>query len=490
VSILSDLSTGSIVFLLLALLLALAFEFVNGFHDTANAVATVIYTNTLKPGYAVIWSGTWNLIGALISNGVVAFGIIALLPIELVIDASSAAGFAMVFALLISTIIWNIGTWYLGLPVSSSHTLIGSILGVGLMNSVVTGVGFGTGVNWVKAQEVFASLLISPLIGFTAAALILVAAKAVIVSQELYLAPKLDQAPPLWIRVLLILTCAGVSFAHGSNDGQKGMGLIMLILVGIIPSVYALDLGGDVGQLLAAQTSVTVVIANHAKINPPLIDHQSASNQLAEYLRTGMDRDQIFPALVAENKAIASKLHGIKTLTDIAAVDRSALRTDIYLVEKSISKMLKQEGMFSNPEAKILTNYLAQLKGATEFIPAWVKVSVAIALGLGTTIGWKRIVTTVGEKIGEDHLTYAQGAVAELVAMSTIAAADYLGLPVSTTHVLSSGIAGAMTANGSAIQKDTVQGLLLAWALTLPVCMLLGAITFSIGLCLTGTHLG
>jgi inorganic phosphate transporter, PiT family len=486
VSILSDLSTGSLVFLLLALFLALVFEFVNGFHDTANAVATVIYTNALKPGYAVIWSGTWNLIGALTSNGIVAFGIIALLPIELVIDTSSAAGFAMVFALLISAIIWNIGTWYLGLPVSSSHTLIGSILGVGLMNSVVTGAGFGVGVNWVKAQEVFASLLISPLIGFTAAALIFLAAKATVTNPDLYVAPELDQAPPLWIRVLLILTCAGVSFAHGSNDGQKGMGLIMLILVGIIPSIYALDLGGDVSQLLAAQTSATAVIANHASLNPLLIDRQSASNELSNYLRVGQDSDKVFLALVASSDTIASKLHGRTILKDIASDDRSSLRTNIYLVEESISKLLKQEGNFSKPEAKILTNYLVQLKSATEFIPVWVKLAVAVALGLGTTIGWKRIVTTVGEKIGEDHLTYAQGAVTELVAMSTIAAADYLGLPVSTTHVLSSGIAGTMAANGSAIQKDTVQSLLLAWALTLPICMLLGSLTFLLGLFLTG----
>ncbi|MBA3924141.1 MAG: inorganic phosphate transporter, partial [Nostocaceae cyanobacterium] len=233
--IFQELTFGSGIFLLLALGLALGFEFVNGFHDTANAVATVIYTHSLKPTYAVILSGCFNLLGVLVSSGAVAFGIIALLPVELVINVGSGAGFAMVFGLLISAIAWNLGTWYLGLPASSSHTLIGSILGVGLANSLLSsGQSFGEGVNWAKAQEVFTALLLSPIVGFIGAALLLLLAKNLIKRPELYQAPETDAPPPLWIRCLLILTCTGVSFAHGSNDGQKGMGLIMLILVGIV----------------------------------------------------------------------------------------------------------------------------------------------------------------------------------------------------------------------------------------------------------------
>ena len=229
--------------MLLALLLALSFEFVNGFHDTANAVATVIYTHTLKPTYAVVWSGCWNLIGVLASTGAVAFGVLALLPVELVLNSGSGAGFAMVFALLISAIIWNLGTWYFGLPASSSHTLIGSIMGVGLANSMLSpGHVFGEGVNWAKASEVGMALLISPVIGFTCAALLLLALKALVKSKALFTAPPKDQPPPPWIRGVLMLTCTGVSFAHGSNDGQKGMGLIMLILIGILPATYAVNL--------------------------------------------------------------------------------------------------------------------------------------------------------------------------------------------------------------------------------------------------------
>src|ERR1700723_3714760 len=236
--------------LFLALALALSFEFVNGFHDTANAVATVIYTNSLKPAYAVVWSGCWNLIGVLTSSGAVAFGIVALLPVELVINVGSGAGFAMVFALLISSIRWNLGTWYLGLPASSSHTLIGSIVGGGLMNSLMSpGSEFGEGVNWAKVEDTVKALVFSPLLGFVAAALLLLAAKALLRNPALYKAPEGDKPPPVWIRGLLVLTCTGVSFAHGSNDGQKGMGLIVLILVGIVPTAFALNLATSSADL-------------------------------------------------------------------------------------------------------------------------------------------------------------------------------------------------------------------------------------------------
>ncbi|MBR8832909.1 MAG: inorganic phosphate transporter [Stigonema ocellatum SAG 48.90 = DSM 106950] len=472
------------LFLLLALGLALSFEFVNGFHDTANAVATVIYTHTLKPTYAVVWSGCWNLLGVLSSTGAVAFGIIALLPVELVVNAGSAAGFAMVFSLLISAIIWNLGTWYLGLPASSSHTLIGSIMGVGLANSMLSaGHAFGEGVNWSKVQEVFTSLLVSPIVGFFCAAGLLLLAKATIHRPELYRSPE-GRVPPMWIRGLLMLTCTGVSFAHGSNDGQKGMGLIMLILIGILPGIYALNLNLDaatVKGLSAASQSAIVVFDKHV---PPGVSQQSknASNDLSTFLQTGNANEKTFAALSTENHTIANKLTGKTNFKALSSEERRSLRSEIYLVSKTLGKLDKQNKFTDASEKKILGDYKHQLEAVTEFIPDWVKVAVAFSLGIGTMIGWKRIVVTVGEKIGKDHLTYAQGASAELVAMATIAAADHYGLPVSTTHVLSSGVAGTMAANRSGLQMDTLRNLLLAWVLTLPVCVLLGAATFSASL--------
>jgi PiT family inorganic phosphate transporter len=477
------LSIGNGIFLLLALTMALSFEFVNGFHDTANAVATVIYTHSLKPWVAVIWSGCWNLIGVLTSTGVVAFGVLALLPVELVLNVGSGAGFAMVFSLLISAIIWNLGTWYMGLPASSSHSLIGAILGVGLANAWVSGPHtFGEGINWSKASEVGASLLFSPIVGFGCAFLLLLLSKKFIKNKALYTAPDKDQPPPMGIRALLVLTCTGVSFAHGSNDGQKGMGLIMLILVGILPLSFAVNLNtgsAAIADLAATTQTISFQMDRHA---PGIAQagKQAASDELSAYLKTsGTVNDRTFAAVGTKCREISATLEGKNSLSELSPDDRRGLRSDLYLTSETLGKLIKQKKFGDAEEQKSVARLKGNIDKVTKFIPVWVKVAVALALGLGTMIGWKRIVVTVGEKIGKDHLTYAQGAAAELVAMATILAADNMGLPVSTTHVLSSGVAGTMAANRSGLQMNTLRNLLLAWVLTLPVCVLLGAGIFA-----------
>ena len=325
-----QLSIPTVMFLLLALGLALGFEFVNGFHDTANAVATVIYTHTLKPVYAVVWSGCWNLIGVLQSTGGVAFGVIALLPVELVIHVGSAAGFAMVFALLISAIIWNVGTWYFGLPASSSHTLIGSIMGVGLANSMMgKGHVFGEGVNWAKASEVGMSLLISPIVGFTCAALLLLLCKLLVKREDLYRAPENEKAPPLWIRGLLMLTCTGVSFAHGSNDGQKGMGLIMLILIGILPATYAVNLDTNqaaVSEISQSAVAITAQMGHHSP-GTALAGLQASSDELSQYLKTaGVSSDLTYAAIKNKCFEISGMIEGKKSFTELNTDERRTLR--------------------------------------------------------------------------------------------------------------------------------------------------------------------
>jgi len=480
-----SIAAGHGIFLILALGLALAFEFVNGFHDTANAVATVIYTHTLRPTVAVVWSGCWNLVGVLTSSGAIAFSIVALLPIDLVLNAGSAAGFAMVFALLISAIIWNLGTWYLGLPASSSHTLVGAILGVGLGHSLLTpGLGFGEGVNWSKAAEVGTSLLISPIVGFSAAGLLLLVSKKLLRRPELFRAPEPGKAPPGWIRGTLVLTCTGVSVAHGSNDGQKGMGLVVLILVGILPGAYSVNLNSSHADLRNLATSAQLassVVARHAPASP--MASTEATAELSRFLKaSGQMSDRTVPALSIKNREIIEIVAGRGSFRELSLANRKALRSDLYLIDATFAKL---DGLdyFSNPgEREVISSYRASLGTAIHFIPSWVKFAVAVALGVGTMIGWKRIVVTVGEKIGKGHLTYAQGAAAELVAMTTIGASDYLGLPVSTTHVLSSGVAGTMAANHSGLQVETLRNLLLAWVLTLPVCVVLGASTFAAAL--------
>ena len=472
------------IFLLLALALAFGFEMVNGFHDTANAVATVIYTHTLRPTVAVVWSGMWNLIGVLVSNGAVAFSIVALLPIELVLNVGSGAGFAMVFSLLISAMIWNLGTWYLGLPASSSHTLIGAIMGVGLANSYMTpGQVFGEGVNWGKAQEVFSSLLISPIIGFVGSALLLLLMKALIKRPELHRPPEGNQPPPPWIRGLLTLTCTGVSFFHGSNDGQKGMGLVVLILVGVLPAQYALNPAAKKTDLqnIVSNSQQSAVLLD--KMAPTQLKGKQATDELSQFLKVkGVSKNETVAALAGLNHEIQDDLNGRTGYGDLSLDQKRAFRSKIYLVSTAISKLIKNK-QINNPDAvKELTAYSKTLDKETKYIPTWVKVAVACFLGFGTMIGWKRIVVTVGEKIGKEHLNYGQGASAELVAMGTIGLADWFGLPVSTTHVLSSGVAGTMAANRSGLQAATLRNIILAWILTLPVCVLLGASIFSFAL--------
>jgi len=456
-----------------ALLIALGFEFVNGFHDTANAVATVIYTHSMPPNVAVMWSGFFNFLGVLLSSGAVAFGIISLLPVELILQVGSSAGFAMVFALLIAAILWNLGTWMLGLPASSSHTLIGSIIGVGVANALMHGRDGTSGVDWAQATKIGYSLLLSPLVGFFAAALLLLVLKRLVKNKALYEAPKGNRPPPWWIRLALITTCTGVSFAHGSNDGQKGMGLIMLILVGTMPMAYALNRAMPVDHIVpfVAMAQATQASLRHdSEVAAPA----QARQTLSTYVRTRELTPELVPALaeVAGSIAAQIKQHGslAKVPTDLVA----NVRNDMYIASEAMRFLEKEPAVHLSADSRAnLKAFKKQLDDATKFIPLWVKVVVAIALGLGTMVGWKRIVVTVGEKIGKTHLSYGQGASAELVAMATIGAADVFGLPVSTTHVLSSGVAGTMAANQSGLQMSTIRNLLMAWVLTLPAAMLL-----------------
>lgn len=477
------LSSISFIMLGLALLTALGFEFVNGFHDTANAVATVIYTNALPAPVAVIWSGFFNFIGVLTASGAVAYGIIALLPVELILNVNSSAGFAMVFALLLAAIIWNLGTWALGIPASSSHTMIGSIIGVGLMNQLLNS-GSSTGVSGVdiaQVTKVFKALLFSPLIGFFFAAIVFLILKFFLQKRQesLFTAPEGNKPPPFFTRLMLILTCTGVSFAHGSNDGQKGMGLIMLILIGIVPLAYSLNKtmnSKDVQAFVNASDKSAYILAPQL----PTLSLAESRQVLTTYIQSHQQTPQVVPAVAVIAHSLSDAVAGYKSIDKVPDDATVNLRKDMYLSSASLKALDKDKQLEQLPAAQqaVVKDYRGQLDKATQYIPTWVKVAVALALGLGTMVGWKRIVVTVGEKIGKTHLTYGQGVSAELVAMSTIFAADKFGLPVSTTHVLNSAVAGTMTANKSGLQWSTVRSIVMAWVLTLPCAMLLSAILY------------
>jgi PiT family inorganic phosphate transporter len=468
------LAIGTFVLLGLALVIALGFEFVNGFHDTANAVATVIYTHSLPPMVAVVWSGAFNFLGVLTSTGAVAYSIVNLLPVELILQVGSGAGYAMIFALLIAAIIWNLGTWAFGIPNSSSHALVGSIMGVGLANQFMAPAGSATsGVDWGQAVSVGEALLFSPVCGFILSAVLLLLFKLIIKNKALYTAPTGDKPPPGWIRAMLIATCTGVSFFHGGNDGQKGMGLIMLILIGAAPTAYALNRAipesstpAFIQTTQAAQAVFTAHSGGVAAITPA-----AARDRVGLALRTkDLNQPDVYGALAVLAGDIAKQVQGYGALNKVPAAATSNVRNDMYLESDAIRNMKSPASLTPEENGK-LKNLMTALNAGTRFIPTWVKVAVAVALGLGTMVGWKRIVVTVGEKIGKTHLTYAQGASAEIVAMGTIGLAEAYGLPVSTTHILSSGVAGTMAANGSGLQWSTLRSMALAWVMTLPAAM-------------------
>jgi PiT family inorganic phosphate transporter len=493
---LGDLSWLTLTTVAIGLLTAFAFEFINGFHDTANAVATVIYTNSMKPVPAVVWSGIWNLLGLLHASTLglaVAFSIVQMLPVDLVVESGTFAGTVMVLSMMVTAIAWNLGTWYVGLPASSSHTLIGSVLGVGLAGSLLQGNGILAGMHWPKVIQVFTSLLVSPLIGFSAAALLVFLGRRLLRDERLFRAPEGSEPPPLWIRGLLLFTCTGVSFAHGSNDGQKGVGLVMLILVGSLPGAYALNPTFQQKQMTAVIASLDEADALLAQSpSSPLTERNGGSHlrklpedRSADWRHVPLAKEPLSDrgTIRLQIALVRQRLEGKTTVADIPEAERWHVRSDLLRLREAFRDYVAEHPEIQQGgKAQVLARVRARLVPLTEFAPRWVVVAVALALGIGTMVGWKRIVVTVGEKIGETHLTYGQGAAAELVAMATIFSADRLGLPVSTTHVLNAGVAGTMKANGSGLQPKTVRNIALAWVLTLPVCMTASAVIFWLGM--------
>ena len=482
--IFSGLDAWVAVSLLLALAFVLTFEFINGFHDTANAVATVIYTKAMPPHLAVILSGCFNFLGVLLGGVGVAYAIVHLLPVELLISTNTAYGLVMVFSMLSAAIAWNLGTWYFGIPASSSHTLIGSILGVGLANALIADIPLSTGVNWQKAIDIALSLLLSPAAGFIVAALILLGLKWLRRESKMHTNP--DQRlsidgkkhPPFWNRLVLVLSAMGVSFVHGSNDGQKGIGLIMLVLIGIVPAKFVLDLNSTTYQIErtrdAAQHLSEFYTRNNDSLNEYLALGKNGTTELPKKFRCDVKLTE--PTIAA----LLKSLDGVTDYNNMEQQDRTQVRRYLLCLDDTAKKVSKLKEL-PKREVADLDKLRKDLTATTEYAPFWVIIAVAMALGLGTMIGWKRVVLTVGEKIGKQGMTYAQGMSAQITAAIAIGMANIYSLPVSTTHVLSSGVAGTMVANKSGLQLGTVRTILMAWVLTLPATIALSAGLFWLG---------
>lgn len=468
--------------LVLALGVALGFECVNGFHDTANAVVGVIYTRAMQPTTAVVFSGVMNFLGVSFGGIAVAYSIVHLLPVDLLVDSNQHVAFAMIGALLVAATIWNLGTWWLGLPASSSHALIGAIIGVGIANAVLTGQSLASGVAWPKAGEVIASLVVSPLIGFGAAAVALVLIRRIFPPTQFshfYRPPQDGKPPKRYVREALVMCCAAISFAHGSNDGQKGMGLIMLILIGLFPATFALN-----AQMGARELNDLNGAAKF--FDRYLADRQAAWRAVlaADHPLVIGDRVKAFPVTCGLSGAqraardIAQAAEGHLTVGTISPDGRWRLRTDILCLDNALNQIAEALPPPEGAVTQAFQSWRRALRAPTEYVPDWVKAAVALALGLGTMIGWRRVVVTVGEKIGHQPMTYAQGTAAQAVTAATIGLADMTGMPVSTTHVLSSAVTGTMAADRHRLDPRTLKSIGLAWVMTLPATMLLGGCLF------------
>ncbi|OSN01369.1 MULTISPECIES: inorganic phosphate transporter PitA [Lonsdalea] len=486
-----DFHTG--LMLILALLFVLFYEAINGFHDTANAVATVIYTRAMRAQLAVVMAGIFNFLGVLLGGLSVAYAIVHLLPTDLLLNVSSAHGLAMVFSMLLAAIIWNLGTWYFGLPASSSHTLIGSIIGIGLTNALLTKTSVVDALNISKMVSIFLSLILSPIVGMIIAGLMVFLLRRYWSNtkkrKRVHLTPdereKQDgkRKPPFWTRTALILSAVGVSFSHGANDGQKGIGLIMLVLIGVAPAGFVLNMnasGYDISRTRDAVVNLQGYYLTHGEalkhvidLSPPIIPTQEKTIPIEGKPDFHCDSSRVMLAIDHS----LGLLNNLKDYSELSSDDRGQVRRLLMCISDTMDRIIKLPETNSE-DKRLLTNLRTDLLHTVEYAPLWIIVAVALALSLGTMVGWKRVAVTIGEKIGKKGMTYAQGVSAQVTAALSIGVASYTGMPVSTTHVLSSAVAGTMIVDGGGVQSKTVKSILLAWIFTLPVSLILSGVLY------------
>lgn len=488
-----DFHTG--LLLVLALLFVLFYEAINGFHDTANAVATVIYTRAMRSQVAVVMAGVFNFFGVLLGGLSVAYAIVHLLPTDLLLNVGSAHGLAMVFSMLLAAIIWNLGTWYFGLPASSSHTLIGAIIGIGLTNALITGTSVVDALNIPKMVGIFLSLVISPIVGLVlAGGLVFILRRYWSGNKKrrrIHMTPaereKIDgkKKPPFWTRIALIVSAIGVSYSHGANDGQKGIGLIMLVLIGVAPAGFVVNMnstGYDITRTRDAVNHLEQYYQQHADSLAHIVQMAPPVVPTPEEVPSGpkefhCDAARALPAI----QQAQGLLNNLQSYDKLTVDQRAQLRRLLMCISDTSEKASKLPGVTSEDQ-RFLSKLKGDLLGTIEYAPVWIIVAVALALSLGTMVGWRRVATTIGEKIGKKGMTYAQGMSAQMTAAVSIGVASYTGMPVSTTHVLSSSVAGTMLVDGGGVQSKTIKNILLAWIFTLPISILLSGSLYWIAL--------
>ncbi|HLZ99053.1 MAG TPA: inorganic phosphate transporter [Steroidobacteraceae bacterium] len=449
----SALAFGLLIF---SLLMVIMFEATNGFHDAANAVATVIYTKSLEPGRAVVLSGLMNFLGVLIGGIAVAYALVELLPAEVLSPPDGGPAVAMLVSLFVAALAWNIGTWWLGLPNSSSHCLIGSLIGVALGNALARSRSVIEGVHWPQLWKVLQALALSPVLGLILSGALYFICRKSLRDENLY-KPVSDRPPVWWMRGILVLTCSGVSFTHGTNDGQKSIGLIMLTIIGLFPATYALNpaAGESLRDMPAVMSQAAPLVRRYGD------DQKETAMAAIARIETRVDSGtgDPDPKIEAGPGSPQAKL-------------RSSVRDDVYQVIAQLKHAEEVRGLSAAEKAQA-RKVAKQLGDSVEYAPLWVRMLSALCLGIGTMFGYRRIVTTLGERLGSIHLTPAQGASAEIVSSLLIGTAGFTGLPVSTTHIVTSGIAGAMLTSGVRLRYGMISRIVVAWAFTLPVTILI-----------------
>lgn len=475
----------------LALAFVLFYEAINGFHDTANAIATVIYTRALRENLAVIMAGICNFLGVILGGLSVAYAIVHLLPTDLLLNISSHQGLAMVFSILLAAIFWNLGTWYLGIPASSSHTLIGSIIGVALMNALLTDTSIIDALNIPKMIQIFLSLILSPLVGLIMAGGMIYLLRRIFKGSKkkmrIHLTPaqreKQDgkRKPPFWTRIMLIISAIGVSFSHGANDGQKGIGLLMLVLIGVAPAGFVVNMNADKYDLNMTRDALSHIRdyyqTNQTRVDALIAAHPAQASFNPETHEYHCDISSAFTA-IDHSLTLLSKA---ETYADLTPDERGRVRRLLLCVGDTASQIAKQPGTTLS-DARYLSNLRKDVLETIEYAPIWIIMSVALALAIGTMIGWRRVAVTIGEKIGKRDMTYAQGVSAQMTAALSIGVASYTGMPVSTTQVLSSAVAGTMIVDGGGVQSKTIKSIGMAWLLTLPVSIGLSGLFYWVAL--------
>ena len=484
-----DLHTG--LLLVLALLFVLFYEAINGFHDTANAVATVIYTRAMRSQLAVAMAAIFNFFGVLLGGLSVAYAIVHMLPTDLLLNMGSAHGLAMVFSMLLAAIIWNLGTWYFGLPASSSHTLIGAIIGIGLTNALMTGTSVVDALNIPKVINIFASLIISPIVGLVVAGGLIFLLRRYWSGTKkrarIHLTPaereKKDgkKKPPFWTRIALILSAIGVAFSHGANDGQKGIGLVMLVLIGVAPAGFVVNMNASGYEITRTRDAVNNVETFFQQRPELLLKVQNSADPLTpEALQATEFHCHPANTMNALDRTKAM-LSGIESYDKLSVEQRGQLRRIMLCISDTTDKVAKMPEVNADDQ-RLLKKLKTDMLSTIEYAPIWIIMAVALALGIGTMIGWRRVATTIGEKIGKKGMTYAQGMAAQMTSAVSIGLASYTGMPVSTTHVLSSSVAGTMLVDGGGLQRKTVTNILMAWVFTLPASIILSGVLYWISL--------